>query len=66
VLNAANEIAVERFLARRLRFTDIARVIERVLDEVPARAADDLDAVLEADRHARAAARRLADRLEGG
>lgn len=29
--NAANEIAVEAFLARRIRFTDIARVVEQTL-----------------------------------
>jgi 1-deoxy-D-xylulose-5-phosphate reductoisomerase len=30
-LNAANEIAVERFIAGRLRFTDIPKVVERTL-----------------------------------
>jgi len=66
VLNAANEIAVARFLARRLRFTDIARVIETVLAEVPAREAKRLDVVLEADHQAREAALRIAERLEEG
>jgi 1-deoxy-D-xylulose-5-phosphate reductoisomerase len=33
VLNAANEIAVEAFLAGRIRFGAIARLVERVLDE---------------------------------
>ncbi|HTK28451.1 MAG TPA: 1-deoxy-D-xylulose-5-phosphate reductoisomerase, partial [Vicinamibacterales bacterium] len=32
VLNAANEIAVARFLENRLRFTDIPRLIERTMD----------------------------------
>ena len=31
-LNAANEVAVEAFLTKRLRFTDIPRVIDRVLN----------------------------------
>jgi len=31
VMNAANEVAVEAFLARRLRFADIARVVEEVM-----------------------------------
>ncbi|WP_293170075.1 1-deoxy-D-xylulose-5-phosphate reductoisomerase [Oceanithermus sp.] len=35
VLNAANEVAVEAFLNRRIRFTDIARVVEQVLDKTP-------------------------------
>ena len=35
VLNAANEVAVAAFLERRIGFTKIAEVIERVLDTVP-------------------------------
>jgi 1-deoxy-D-xylulose-5-phosphate reductoisomerase len=62
VLNAANEIAVEAFLARRLPFTGIAGVIADTLDSVAARAADDLPSILEADERARreASARILA------
>jgi len=56
VLNAANEIAVEAFLARRLPFTGIAGVISSTLDAVAARAADDLESVLLADQDARRAA----------
>jgi 1-deoxy-D-xylulose-5-phosphate reductoisomerase len=53
VLNAANEIAVDAFLARRLRFTGIADVIADTLQAVAARPADDLGAVMEADARAR-------------
>jgi 1-deoxy-D-xylulose-5-phosphate reductoisomerase len=62
VLNAANEIAVEAFLAARLSFTAIARVIADTLAALPARPADTLDEVLAADDQARrfAAARVLA------
>lgn len=56
VLNAANEVAVEAFLAGRLAFTGIAGVIAGTLDAVPARAADDLPAVMAADGQARRAA----------
>ena len=56
VLNAANEVAVEAFLARRLPFTGIADVIADTLAAVPARAADDLAAVMAADAEARSAA----------
>ena len=56
VLNAANEVAVEAFLAGRLPFTGIPGVIAGTLDSVPARAADDLAAVMAADAHARRAA----------
>jgi 1-deoxy-D-xylulose-5-phosphate reductoisomerase len=56
VLNAANEIAVEAFLAGRLAFTGIAGVIADTLGAVPSRPADDLAAVMSADREARRAA----------
>jgi 1-deoxy-D-xylulose-5-phosphate reductoisomerase len=57
VLNAANEIAVEAFLAGRLPFTGIAGVIADTLAAVPAGAADDLAEVMAADTQARQAAR---------
>lgn len=63
VLNAANEIAVEAFLTRRLRFTDIARVVEATLHEAPATHAASLDDVLDADRTARDIASRALARL---
>lgn len=56
VLNAANEIAVEAFLERRLRFTTIPRVIEATLTELGAATAATLEQVLASD----AAARRTA------
>jgi 1-deoxy-D-xylulose-5-phosphate reductoisomerase len=56
VLNAANEVAVEAFLAGRLAFTEIPGVIADTLDAVPARPADSLPEVMEADARARAKA----------
>jgi 1-deoxy-D-xylulose-5-phosphate reductoisomerase len=53
VLNAANEIAVEAFLAGRLAFTGIAGVIADTLAAVPAGPADELAQVMEADACAR-------------
>ncbi len=53
VLNAADEVAVEAFLARRLRFAEIPELIERVLDAstpIPLRS---IDEVLACDRQAR-------------
>jgi 1-deoxy-D-xylulose-5-phosphate reductoisomerase len=58
VLNAANEVAVAAFLARRIAFTDIARVVEQTLAKTPS-GAEGLEAALEAD----AAARRVAATL---
>jgi 1-deoxy-D-xylulose-5-phosphate reductoisomerase len=56
VLNAANEVAVEAFLDRRIRFTDIAGVVERAMDALPVCAIDSLDDVLAVDAEARRAA----------
>lgn len=58
VLNAANEVAVELFLGGRIRFTDIPRLVERVLEkhepEAPA-----LESILAADGWARDALRTI-------
>ncbi len=56
IMNAANEVAVQAFLERRLAFTRIARVVEQVMDSVPCAAAVTLDEVLQADNIARASA----------
>ncbi len=53
VLNAANEVAVARFLEGRLAFTRIAEVVERTLVEYRHGDADDLDQLLAADLRAR-------------
>ena len=53
MLNAANEVAVAAFLERRIRFPEIARIIEDVLHTEPALAVESLDMVLVADRRAR-------------
>lgn len=64
ILNAANEIAVTAFLDRRIAFTDIPRVIERTLYELPATNDPDLEVVLAADSRAREAASRVIDGLD--
>jgi len=59
-LNAADEIAVEAFLAQRMRFSDIPRVIERVMAQTTeARSFTSLEDVLSCDREARARAREV-------
>ena len=62
VLNAANEVAVEAFLERKIRFTDISRLVERVLDRLPPTEVDSLEAVLAADAEARSLACELLSR----
>ncbi len=59
MLNAANEVAVDAFLDRRLRFTDIPVLIEQTLTQLPMMAANELPTILEADSQARDLARRL-------
>ena len=54
LLNAANEIAVQAFLERRIRFPQIATIIEDVLNLEPAVEVESLDSVLLADASARA------------
>ena len=56
MLNAANEVAVAAFLAQRIRFPQIASIIEDVLSLEPVVAVNDLGAVFEADAKARALA----------
>jgi 1-deoxy-D-xylulose-5-phosphate reductoisomerase len=56
ILSAANEIAVEAFLQRRIGFLDIASTVARVLHALGAPSADSLDEVIALD----AAARRIA------
>ena len=62
ILSAANEVAVEAFLARRIGFLEIAEIAEVVLDAMGDRPADTLDAVLDADRLAREHARGRCER----
>jgi len=59
LLNAANEVAVEAFLHRRIGFTAIARIICEVLQREASGAARSLEQVLEADRRARARAAQI-------
>jgi 1-deoxy-D-xylulose-5-phosphate reductoisomerase len=65
LLNAANEVAVQSFLDREIGFRDIDRVIAQVMDAVPHGPAPSIDAVLEQDARARAAAQAAIARLRG-
>ncbi len=64
VLNAANEVAVASFLAGRLAFTAISRVIEEAMDAYRPEPAGSLHEVRAIDSWARAYAERLTRRLE--
>ncbi len=53
ILNAANEVAVEAFLNRRIRFLEIAAIVEDTLIRYDPAAPDSVDAVLAIDADAR-------------
>jgi 1-deoxy-D-xylulose-5-phosphate reductoisomerase len=55
-MNAANEIAVHAFLRGRLRFVEIAAVIEETLGQLPGAPVHSFEALAEADAQARAVA----------
>ncbi len=57
VLNAANEVAVERFLAGEIRFSGIGRLVESTLSDHKRIDDPDLDAIMAADQWARRFAR---------
>jgi 1-deoxy-D-xylulose-5-phosphate reductoisomerase len=61
VLNAVDEVAVAAFLDGRLRFTGIAEVVERMLDEMPAEPVSHFEELFAVDEEAR---RRSADLIE--
>jgi len=62
-MNAANEEAVHAFIDERIALTDIPRVIESVMSQHKTHPATDLEAVLDADRTARAAAASIIESL---
>ena len=70
VLNAADEVAVEAFLAGRLPFTGIAEVVERTLNEIPVRPPAHFEELFLVDTEAReraaAAAEQAGATLEAG
>ena len=66
LLNAANEIAVQAFLDKRINFLDIERVNENTLNHGPVAPLTDLDVLREADDAARRYAEEQVARLETG
>ena len=63
-LNAANEVVVQSFLDGRIGWVEIARLLEEALELWPGTKADDVEAVLAADREARRVAGSLVSRRE--
>jgi len=65
IFNAANEIAVEAFLQERIGFLQIPSVVSAALDVCETGKIDGLDEVLEFDRLARAATRKIIHLTKG-
>jgi 1-deoxy-D-xylulose-5-phosphate reductoisomerase len=63
VLSAADEVAVNAFLKGKIRFTDIHRVVERVVDAHRPGKADSLEEVFAADAWGTAEAERIVGEL---
>lgn len=59
ILNAANEVAVNAFINKKIGFLDITSIVEKTLDRLPTQAASSLGVVLEADSGAREAAEKF-------
>jgi 1-deoxy-D-xylulose-5-phosphate reductoisomerase len=64
VLNAANEIAVQAFLDRRIGFTQISEVIEGTLDATNFNEPESLAAVKDSDTKARIHTQKLISKIE--
>jgi len=63
VLNASNEVAVDLFLKKMIRFTDIPSLIRRTLDKHSNSAEPDLEKIIEVDRWSREFVKRSAREL---
>ena len=53
VLNAANEIAVDLFLNKKIKFLDIYKIIEKAMDNHEVEEIDNLDSILRIDQATR-------------
>ena len=64
VLNAANEVAAQAFLADRIHMGEVYRTVSATLERLGAPRADSLEDVLEADRKARTTAEEILKKVE--
>ena len=64
-LNAADEVAVEAFLAGQISFPSIAAVVEEALERVPSREAASVQEILEIDEQSRETARNIVQKRAG-
>lgn len=62
-LNAANEVAVEAFLNKKIRFLDIPLIIEKTMFEVTTNNVDTIDSVVQNDNLSRQLASSIVDSI---
>ena len=53
VMNAANEVAVQKFLSGDIKFLDIAKIIEITMDKFKPEKVESLNQLIEVDKQAR-------------
>ena len=63
ILNAANEIAVDLFLKKRINFTSIVEIIDKCLSDQNFNPAHDLDEILEIDKVSRIFAKKISEKF---
>jgi 1-deoxy-D-xylulose-5-phosphate reductoisomerase len=59
IFNAANEVAVEAFLSRKLRFVDIFNAVENALNRAPFIEGDNIESITQADINGRESVRQF-------
>ncbi|TCM68322.1 1-deoxy-D-xylulose 5-phosphate reductoisomerase [Acinetobacter calcoaceticus] len=64
ILNAANEIAVDAFLKRKISFLQITQTVEHALNQVQNNAAESIEMILHMDQRAREVASHYIKQLE--
>ena len=63
VLNASNEIAVDLFLKKRIKFTSIIEIIDKCLNEQKFNSANNLEETLEIDKISRIFAKKISEKF---
>ena len=63
VLNASNEVAVDLFLKKRIKFTSIVKIIDQCLNEQKFNSAKNLEETLEIDKMSRIFAKKISEKF---
>ena len=63
ILNASNEIAVDLFLKKRIKFTSIVDIIDKCLNEQKFNSANNLEETIEIDKMSRIFAKKISEKF---